>query len=343
MKIELPLGEALAYGYQFYAFPLSILATVDGSSDWILANFVHLAYDPTEGTPVRFCFYVFDYSQSPWLETVKTDRFWVAASSLDIVKVCRASMEAGYYPYLNLNEFHVPGRGAHGKHDQTHDMLLCGFDDAADTFTVYGYSNGRLGRVEIDRTRFRESYESLDRIPNTCHQVFFYRVARDVSFRLDVADVRDAIGDYLAGSNASARFAMSKEPLDRIYGMACYEPLQGYLDAYLSGQEPYDARNFHVLWEHKRLMTMRISRLAEITENDRMSTLADEFLSIERDAMALRDGMMRHEFAQAGKSTYPLSAPSRLAGIRERESEILEEVVAELKNVEPRTSDFGSS
>ena len=53
--------------------------------------------------------------------------------------------------------------------------------------------------------------------------------------------------------------------------------------------------------------------------------------------------MMRHEFAQAGKSTYPLSAPSRLAGIRERESEILEEVVAELKNVEPRTSDFGSS
>lgn len=342
MKVELPLSQALAYGYQFYAFPLSILATVDGSSDWILANFIHMAYDLSEGTPIRFCFYLFDYAQSPWLETVKTDRFWVAASSLDIVKVCRASMEAGYYPYLNLNEFHVPGREAYGRRDRTHDMLLCGFDDAADTFAIYGYSNsGRLSRVEIDRTQFRESYESLDRIPNTCHQVFFYRVVRDVNFRLDVANVCESIEDYLAGSNASARFAMSREPLDRLYGMACYEPLQSYLDAYLAGLEPYDARDFHVLWEHKRLMAMRISRLAEITKNGRISTLADGFVSIERDAMALRDGMMRHEFARTGRSTYPLSAPSRLVGIRDRESEILEQVVAELRNVEPRTGDFG--
>lgn len=333
MKVELPLGDALAYGYQFYAFPLSILATADEPSDWILANFIHVAYDPSEGTPVRFCFYIFDYSQSPWLETVKTDRFWIAASSLDIVKICRTSMEAGYYPYLNLNEFHVPGRGAYGKHDQTHDMLLCGFDDAAETFTVYGYTtNGRLSRVEMARTRFRESYESLERIPNTCHQVFFYRAARDAHFQLDVADVRESIEDYLAGSNASARFAMAKEPMDRIYGMACYEPLQGYLDAYLSGQEPYDARHFHVLWEHKRLMAMRIARLAEITESDRLSKLADESLLVERDAMALRDGMMRHEFARAGKSTYPLTAPKRLAAIRDREREILEEVVVELRS-----------
>lgn len=342
MKVELPLGDALAYGYQFYAFPLSILAAVDGSMDWILANYIHLAYDPAEGTPIPFCFYLFDYAQSPWLETVKTDRFWVAASSLDIVKICRTSMEAGYYPYLNLNEFHVPGRAAHTKDDRSHDMLLCGFDDAADTFTIYGYSygNARLGRVVVDRARFRESYESLDRIPNTCHQVYFYRVARDVNFRLDIADVRESIEDYLAGNNASARFAMLKEPMDRIYGIACYGPLQGYLDAYLAGQEAYDARHFHVLWEHKRLMSMRISRLGEITRSGRLSTLADEFRLIERDAMALRDGMMRHEFARTGRSTFPLNAPGRLVGMRDRESEILEEVVAKLRKAESRTGDF---
>lgn len=342
MRVELPLGEALANGYQFYGFPLAILALAEETSDWILTNYIDLAYDPTDASAVRFCFYLFDYAQSPWLETVRVDRFWIAASSRDIVDVCRDSMAAGYYPYLNINEFYVEGRKAHGKHDQSHDVLLCGFDDEADTFTVYGYADGRLGRTAIDRSTFRASYQSLDHIPNTCYQVLFYRAARGVRFAMDVAVVRDSIEGYLSAANPSTRYASLSAPMNRRYGTACYEPLERYLDAYLAGREPYDTRDFHVLWEHKRLMGLRLSRLAQITGNETIAALAEDFRPLERDALMLRDGMMRHEFARTATSRYALSAPARLTGIRDRESEILEKVLGELHRVEaPPAVDLG--
>lgn len=330
MRVELPLGEALANGYQFYGFPLSIIAMVDEASDWILTNFVDLAYDPREESPVRFCFYLFDYAQSPWLETMKLDRFWIAATSSDIVKICRDAMAAGYYPYLNLNEFYVPDRKAYGKHDHSHDVLLCGFDDEEDTFTIYGYSGSRLGRTTISSDDFRASYESLDRFNNTCHQVLFYRPTHAARFGMDVTLVRESIEGYLAGINPSTRFAGLSAPINRIYGAACYEPLQQYLDAFLAGREPYDTRHFHVLWEHKKLMALRLCRLAKVTENQSIAALAQDFVPLVREALMLRDGMMRHEYSRVGASRYPLTAPARLTDIRDREREILEKVVAEL-------------
>ena len=329
MKVELPLGEALANGYQFYAFPLSILATVDGASDWILTNYVDLAYDPAEGSPVRFCFYLFDYAQSPWLETMRLDRSWFTVTETDIAKVCRQAMAAGYYAYVNLNEFYVEGRQAYGEYDHSHDVLLCGFDDEADTFSVFGYSNAQLARKRISRADFRTSYASLDRIQNTCTQVYFYRPVH-AKFDMDVTLVLESIQGYLEAANPSTRFAGLRAPMDRRYGTACYEPLQRYLDAFLAGREPYDARDFHVLWEHKKLMSLRLARLAEVTANDTIAALAEDFRPVVRDALMMRDGMMRHEFRRTAKSPYPQNAPARLTAIRDREREILEKVVAEL-------------
>jgi hypothetical protein len=332
VKAQLPLAEPLAHGYQFYAFPLAILATVEESKDWILTNYVHLVYDKRlQSAPVPFAFYLFDYSQSPWLQTVKTDRFWVAASSHDIVDICRESIAAGYYPYLNLNEFHVPDREAFGTYDQTHDVLLSGFDDEAGSFTVYGYrANHSLGLTQVGYSEFRRSYESLDRVDNTCHQVYFYRVDRGARFPMDTAVVREAFEDYLAGANPSARFAMLRPRWDRTYGVDCYDPLLRYLDSYLAGEEAFDIRHFHVLWEHKRLMVMRLARLAEVTRSDALATLAKDFRPIERDALALRTGMLRRELAGGTGSRFLSNASERLRGIRTGEMEILEKAIQEL-------------
>jgi len=341
LKIELPLGEPLASGYQFYAFPLSILATVEDSLDWILTNYIHVVYDKRlQKAPVPFSFYLFDYTQSPWLQAVKTDRFWVAASSHEIVDLCRESLAAGYYPYLNLNEFHVPDHFLFGQRDQTHDILICGFDDVAETFTVYGYTaSGSLGRTVIDYQGFREGYRSLDHVPNDCYQVYFYRVDRAAHFPIDVRVVRESLEEYLAGVNASTRFAMLRPEWDRFFGVDCYDPLTGYLDAYLSGDETYDIRHFHVLWEHKRLMTMRLKRIAEVTRSGSMATLAADFCGVEREALMLRDGMLRHAAVNGAGSKFPRTGPDRLRSIAEKEVEILEKAIEVLgHHAAPSTS-----
>ncbi|WP_017570223.1 hypothetical protein [Nocardiopsis halotolerans] len=332
MRISLPIEVPLASGYQFYAFPLAILATVEDATDWVLSNHIHVVYDPRkQRAPVPFAFYFFDYSRSPWLETVKTDRFWMAATGQDAVSVCRDAIAAGYYPYLNLNEFRVPGRDATGKRDQSHDVLLCGFDDGAGVFELLGYSDtGTLDRSHIGYRDFAAGYADLDAIPNGCHQVFFYRVSRDCDYTMNPSLVGEALEEYLRGDNASLRFGSLQTPWNRVYGIRSYDLLSEYVTDYVSGAERYDIRNLHVLWEHKHLMTLRLERLTELTGKDCLSGLATTFREVEADALALRNGMLKYELS-GRSSRFADTWKARLERVRERETEILRSAVEALR------------
>jgi hypothetical protein len=47
------LREPLACGYQFYAFPLGILAAHQPARDWVLSNFVQAVWDPADPSPMH--------------------------------------------------------------------------------------------------------------------------------------------------------------------------------------------------------------------------------------------------------------------------------------------------
>ncbi|MER5458465.1 hypothetical protein ABT008_27215 [Micromonospora sp. NPDC002389] len=338
MRRQLPLGEPLARGYQFYAFPLAILATEARARDWILSNYIHVAFDPkAPDSPVPFGFYLYDYAVSPWLEVVRTSREWVACVGGDIVALCRDSIGAGYYPYLNLDEHHLPGRAPYQQWHQTHDVLLSGVDDDEGTFTIYGYTaNGSLRTTTVGQDDVARAYASLDEVENDCFQVYFYRVRPDASYRMRLHVVGGAFEEYLSGANPSRRVDMLQEEWDRAYGVDSYAPIRGYLRDYLTGDAAYDIRYLHVLWEHKRLMTERFVRLAELAPA--LSPLVDDCRAMQTDAVALRNGMLWHE--QKGRSSrFDEEAMPRLERIFDTEVRVLRQAVEEIRRHRTRESD----
>jgi hypothetical protein len=327
---QLPLGEPLAYGFQFYAFPMAILATEPRSRDWILSNYIHLAFDPAGAdSPVPFCFYLYDYALSPWLEVIRADRRWIADTGGDVVELCRSSIGAGYYPYLNLDEYFLPGRFRYQNLHYSHDVLACGVDDDRGTFSIYGFTaDETLGVTEVAQDQFARAYASLDEIENWCHQVYFYRLRPEATYRMRLHVVGDALQDYLSGANPSRRVDMLQEEWDRAYGTDSYRPLRDYLDDYLAGKAAPDIRYLHVLWEHKRLMAERFVRLAELAPA--IEPLIADCRAMQRDALALRNGMLWHE-RKNRSSSYGAEAMERLDRVFATEVRVLERAVKEIR------------
>ncbi|MBV1850525.1 hypothetical protein [Catellatospora tritici] len=328
---ELPLADPIAFGYHFYAFPLAVMGTDDRSRDWILSNYIHLAYDESPGSPVPFCFCLYDYAISPWLEVVRANRDWINGTGVDPVRFCRDAIDAGYYVYLNLDDYYVPSRPGYGVRNGSHDILLCGLDDAARTFSTFGFTKEDvIRRSTIGFEQLRLAYRSLDVVPNWCPQVYLYRVRQDASYDFNFRLVRRSFEDYLNGANVSIPFEMFQPAWTRRYGIDSYAPLQEYLADYVAGKAEYSIHFLHVLWEHKRLMRQRLDRMAELLGDD-LAELATEGRSLEKQAFQLRNRMLFREMSGKASEFGPAQV-EQLSRMRDVEQRVLEQAVELLRD-----------
>lgn len=284
-----------AYGYQFYAFPLAILGTVPGAEEWIFSNYIQLAYDPAEDSPVRLCFYLDDYATNPWLETIRLDQAWLEnVHGPDIVAFVRGQVSAGYYPYFNVDEYFVPGRRAFQKVHHSHDLLVHGYDDAQGSVDVLGFDDrGNFVSRPISYSDLIAAWQSHRTMDAPCQQVNCYRIRTDATYPLDLQLVLRTLDEYRTGFNSSTHYAALRTPWSRWYGLGIYAGLQERLTRYLDGEVRYDIRDTHVLWEHKRLMTQRVAYMTR--DLSQGHALADAAQRLEADATALRRSLQLHD------------------------------------------------
>jgi hypothetical protein len=315
----------LAYGYQFYAFPLAIQATRAGTAEWVLSNFIQVAYDHRgQDSEVPFCFYLYDHAHSPWLDVVRATRSWYARA--DLGSVLRDAIADGWYAYLVVDEYHVPEREPYQVRHRPHDILVHGFDDS--TFDVLGYDQHlKFRSCRIPRTALLAGHTALDERGVADTPVLFYRLRTEADHEFDPGLVAQTIGEYLDGADTSQHFRMLRNPWDRAYGVDCYPPLERYLRDYAAGQVGYDIRHLQVLWEHKRMATARVRLLAD--RYPALAGLVEPAERIERMALSLRNAMVR-DGLRAGRSTFSGTAVGLLDGIREAEVKHLPEVLAGL-------------
>jgi hypothetical protein len=254
-----------AYGFQFYAFPLAIIETDPRSADWVLSNYIQLAYDRSPASPVPFAFYMYDYADNPWLETIRGSQDWFQIPVGEIVDFVKNQLRREYYVYLCLDNFFLPHRWSHYFEHFSHDTLVHGFNDRTRTLRLVGYGRtGKFGTWETSYEDFERAYASQLEMGAPTRQMHCFRLLRDGNYPLDRNLIVRTLEEYLTGSNTSEHFSMLRKPWDRAYGLDVYEPLGKAVRDRLGSGVPCDIgdiRGFHVLWEHKKIMTRRVEVL----------------------------------------------------------------------------------
>jgi len=342
-SVSLPVSKPLAYAYQFYAFPLAILATDRRTDAWTLSNFIQLCYDRREqASPVPFCFFLYDYAICPWLEVIRFTREWIHVAKADLIQLLSDGLSAGFYCYLNVDEYYVPHRRSFGQWHASHDILVHGVDPQNGTVEVLGYDDKYIFRsVRVPVDALAQAYESCDEQLDDIPRIYFYRLLTDARYELNVPLIETTLREYLEGANTSTHFAMMQESWDRAYGMEAYVYLHKFLAEYFEGG-PYDIRHFQVLWEHKRLMTARIEALGKVLESRLFSPLAKRGADIERATRGLRNGLILHE-AQRKPEGFADQAVHLLSTIEASDRALTGDLLFELTSSDERGLRIGVS
>jgi hypothetical protein len=329
VRTLVPFTRPLAYAYQFYAFPLGLLAPHPAAADWVLSNYLQVVHERDgDSAPVPFAFHVHDYTVSPWLETLRLSREWVSLQERGITGTVRDALGSGFAVYLTLNERHVPRRRAYRDRDYPHDVLIRGLDDEQGSFDLYGYDE----RLRFEPTRMPQADLPAayhDTGPGPFHDVplTLYRYDPAGRYTFDLDFIARGLAEYLDSVNTSAHFQAQRDPWDRVYGMRTYDLLADHLAGCAGGAVRGDIRGLQVLWEHKRVMVARMARCAELVPP--VGDLIAEYRRVERAAWTLRTMLLARRSGRP-VGDFGTRCAAILAGMRHTEDRLLTAFAAQI-------------
>lgn len=298
-KVLLPVVQPPILGYQFFAFPLSVVLAHDKSLPWFYSNFIQLCYDRRPDPPVPFTFYIHDHTLNPWLHVERLQRGTVDIIKLNIVDFIRDCLDDGLYCNLNVDEFFIPEREVYHQSHLSHDVLIHGYDMREQTFQLLGFKDKHtFASTSVSFADFEKAYENINVIDHqsVCDRIFLYKWNESGHYDLDVDLIQETLEDYLLSANTSNRFRMVAAPWDHCdYGLKTYETLMHYFEQLLNGRAIFDIRHIHTVWEHKRLMSARIRYMQEhVPEFPASEEELASSMELERMALNARNLMLKY-------------------------------------------------
>ncbi|MGZ4110972.1 MAG: hypothetical protein ACXVP5_00825 [Tumebacillaceae bacterium] len=331
---QLPIGEPLLRGYQFYAYPLAILAPHQEALPWIHSNFLQLCFykDFRSGFPVPFAPYLYDYAANPWLKVQRIQRETLDVFQTSITTLLIESIQRGWYAYFNVNEFYIPRREAYQQQDHLHDILVFGYDEEQQTFDVLGFCNDMsFAATTVSFAEMEEAYRTAVRFDYLNKEICLYQFNESGRYAFDVRLVANLLEEYLLGRNTSEHAYMFGEVYDRANGMDAYPYLQDFLRAALDGDVFPDIRYMHILWEHKKCVLALIRFLEREGMLDPELGFSTAYLEVEQIVLTFRNAMHRYWFDQ--KAERLRAIVDRLDEVRTLEFEILDRLIKNLKKL----------
>ncbi|UJF31864.1 hypothetical protein [Paenibacillus hexagrammi] len=220
--------------------------------------------------------------------------------------------------YISLYEYHYQ------KYHRFHEILIIGYD--LDAKILYGadfFHNGQYACKPIPFADFEAAYVSVDEqnngrfdiahsastdLNNHLSQIELMRFNprshwhTKVPYRLDIGNIVDLLGDYLHSSNTSRKYTVFENAADENYGLSVYDWLIKHAESILSGSTPYcDVRSFHILYEHKKCMVLRMKYLLGLKLEQFPELPMDSLIHVEANALTIRNQAIKYSFSKDKK------------------------------------------
>lgn len=242
----------------------------------------------------------------------------------NIASFIKERIEHDYYVLLyKIDEFYLPYSEFYQKGHYMHDTYIYGYEN--DDFLVMAFTkNNKLERVSVKQKEIEDGLYSAwlqDQGLGFCS----LQVNNFIRKRLNIKQIGDSLYNYLNGKdnkgNNSSDFTA--------YGLQVYDLIKSFLNNYiiLDNKVGLDIRVFRTLWEHKKLMKLRIEKIGEVYDIDNQYHIEAE--ELERKAQALFFALIKYY------KTYDIDIIKRavliLDDIKEKEKVIIEGIIHIIK------------
>lgn len=166
----------------------------------------------------------------------------------------------GYYLEPCLDNYYLSCSALFNKRHHIHSTFIYGFDNEKKLIYISDfYDNGRYTREKVSYDEINKSIEGIDYFIN----LFKYQES-DYSFNITLLKI--FIEDYINCRDSLKKFEFTCTDYNKdiLYGLDFYN----YIKDVFCNEYPIDTRPFHVLYDHKVMMKIRLEYLHKINVID---------------------------------------------------------------------------
>lgn len=299
-KFILPINRyPLIRGYQHHAYPLGIMFAENNMFlSWFYNNYIQLIYSPEDT-----CYFNFLYNSfynNPCLDVTVIKKEELLPNKKNLTEYFVQKLSQGNYIFTSADEFYIPRRVSYKNQHFPHEIMIVGFDLEKQVYYVIGYDEKWDYTVtEVDISKFEEAFWVIGDVGWDVLLVKRNENKIPVDYNLDLIQIAKLIDDYVNSRNTVYTIAT----LDRLaptrcaitsFGVnACYE-FNNYLNKIIQENQDFDIRPFHIYWEHKKCMLMRMDYIYKNTGLSEINNLYEDYTLIEQRSLHLRNRLLKY-------------------------------------------------
>ncbi len=298
---KLPVTYPVITSFNHHAHLLSILGAYPHTNDWVMRNYI-LLYLHKHPTNSFFDFYfpvpneVKSCEICPWILSQKISSETFTSMNLDILDFLCDMIDNHNYIHMMINYYHVKQCQYYHKEKYYHDVMVHGYDKSRRVFYCSDFIFSQTQKYlfsEIDFDEFAKGFHDAltdERCDYFKGLIYLYQVKPEQSivYGFNLANVIHSIEHYYDSQIPEYWYLFNNqddlEP--KAFGLNVYDHLGEYiLNAVAINQEMMDIRLFNILYDHKRIMNLRIDFLMKQDSDDKKDlyiTLGEKYEKLEK-------------------------------------------------------------
>lgn len=349
---KLPVTYPVITSFNHHAHILSILGCYDYAMEWIMINYIQLfCHKYTETSCLCDFYFSYPFEIRPadtcyWLSTQKINRNRIAYMDTDIVTFVKDSIDQSQYVHLMVNLNYLKPSLCYQKKDYPHDILIYGYDEERKllfcsdfvftkqhkySFTEISYEDFKLAYYN-----FPFSFNYIDNVDHMKGNIHLYQIKQkeEVWSSFTPDGIIRSMKKYWNSDELEyiEMFEGHAYWTEKATGIKVYDLLNENLQAQMrSKAETIDIRPFHVIYDHKHIMNLRMEFLMKTDAGNRSlyHALKLEYEAMEKVAKEVSLYILEYNVHH---TIPPLKkALSRLTNLKEKEQQALTCFFEELK------------
>ncbi|WP_018888328.1 hypothetical protein [Paenibacillus massiliensis] len=303
----LPMGTPLITSYPTHANILACINDNEHVMQWFFNHYVQLmgGKDLTHGCFIDFCAPL-AWKTCPGLEYQVISRQWLDIWGKSIVEFMLNCIQTGWYVFMHLDQFYIPGSKAYGQFHVVHDTFVFGYDRWRNRFhTADFYQDSIYGHSTVDFRQMEQSFRAKAQGPisDQLQGIILVKPKEQPYYRFDIQVLCKYMEAYLQ-SNLHGKSYTDGYRNDIgdsrdlwVYGLQVYDLLYENMERY--GENRAELTPYEVLKDHKRMMLERIRFLSKQNLLARGTIFEAQCNKLYEQSLLLRNLAIKHSIVRS--------------------------------------------
>ncbi|WP_059052806.1 hypothetical protein [Paenibacillus senegalimassiliensis] len=295
----LPVNEPVITSYPVFANPLSIIQDNQQGWSWIISNFIQVVCPKPDSLTLNFK----NYSESPILCYQHIKKSLINSRWEDIAEFIIDSIDMNNYVYMIVDQHYLSASDAFQRLRCPHDIFIYGYDSCKKIFNVA--DNMKSGKYVFSTCSFDELKNAYNMLPKDQDTIYPFNpnegfnqsvkllsLNAHIEYKFNINYVIKSLLDYLESKLTMNEIHQYRE--SHSYGISTYADVCEYVYLLEKNQVDFDIRSFHLIYEHKKLMRMRVDFLKKTNFLKDINELIEQCQKLETETLMIRNLALKY-------------------------------------------------